>query len=95
MDGAVPVVHDIHSGFDEQSEKLDEYPDGKLNHEIVINHYNYGKVVCWERKLDEYKITNTNHDYNFGEMGKIKEIVKYHKSMDEDIIEYKNKVNNQ
>ena len=95
VDGAVPVVHDIHSGFDEQSEKLDEYPDGRLNHEIVINHYNYGKVGCWERKLDEYKITNTNHDYNFGEMGKIKEIVKYHKSMDEDIIEYKNKVNNQ
>ena len=95
VDGAVPVVHDIHSGFDEESEKLDEYPDGKLNHEIVINHYNYGKVVCWERKLDEYKITNTNHDYNFGEMGKIKEIVKYHKSMDEDIIEYKNKVDNQ
>ena len=93
MDGAVPTVHDIYNGFDDESEKLDEYPDGKLNHEIVINHYNYGKVACWERKLDEYKIRNTNHDYNFEEMGKIKEIVEYHKSMDEDIIEYKNKVN--
>ena len=67
------LPYDIYNGFD-GSEKLDEYPDGKLNHEIVINHYNYGGVY-WERKLDEYKIRNTNHDYNFEEMGKIKEIV--------------------
>ncbi len=95
VDGAIPVVHDIHSGFDDQSEKLDEYPDGKLHHEIVINHYNYGKVRLWERKLEEYKIRNIEHNYNTQEMDKIKEIVEYHKSMDEDIIEHKNEVENQ
>ena len=88
VDGAVPVVHDIRSGFNEDTEKLDEYPDNKLNHEILLNHYNYGKVACWERKLNEYKIRNIEHNYNTEEMGKIKEIIEYHKSMDEDIIEH-------
>ena len=46
-------------------------------------------------KIKEYEIRNFEHNFNTEQMSKIKEIIEYHKEMDEDIIEYKNKVNNQ
>jgi len=52
---SIPLVHDIMWGYDSLSEKGDEYPNGKLGHEIIINHYNYGKTNLWLRKLKAYK----------------------------------------
>ena len=85
VDGAVPVVHDIHSGVDELSEKLDEYPENKLTHEILLNHFNFGKVGSWEKKLKQWELEKHEHRYNIENWSHIREIVEYHKTKDEEL----------